>query len=89
MMDRKQRGSFKGHEIWNNVKRVMEEFESLVFQDLAKMPEMYLKYFQTNSPMLPVVNDVFENLVHRLLQIFIKSKIAEGTVAANKLTKVD
>ena len=66
----------------------MEEFESLVFQGLAKMSEMYLKYFQTNSPMLPVVSDMFENVVHRLLQIFIKSKIAEGAVAANELTKL-
>ena len=39
--------------------------------------------------MLPFLSDVLENLVRRLLRIFIESKIVEDTVTAYDLTKID
>ena len=39
--------------------------------------------------MLPFLSDVLENLVHRLLRMFIKSKIVEDAVTAYNLTKID
>ena len=36
------------------------------------MLEVLLKDFQTDNPMLAFLSDVLENLVRRLLQIFIK-----------------
>ena len=53
------------------------------------MLEVFLKIFQTDNPMLPFLSDVLENLVHRLLRIFIKSKIVEDAVTAYNLTKID
>ena len=39
--------------------------------------------------MLPFLSDVLENLVHRLLRMFIKSRIVEDAVTAYNLTKID
>ena len=39
--------------------------------------------------MLPFLCDVLENLVRRLLRMFIKSKIVEDTVIAYDLTNID
>ena len=39
--------------------------------------------------MLPFLSDVLENLVHRLLRMFIKSKIVEDAMTAYDLTKID
>ena len=50
------------------------------FQDLANILEVFLKDLQTDNPMLPFLSDVLENLVHRLLRMFIKSKIVKGAV---------
>ena len=38
--------------------------------------------------MLPFLSDMLENLVHRLLQMFTKSKIVEDAVTAYDLTKI-
>ena len=53
------------------------------------MLEVFLKYLQTNNPMLPFLNDVLENLVRRLLRMFIKLKIVEDAVTAENLPEVD
>ena len=53
------------------------------------MLEVFLKNFQTDNPMLPFLSDVLENLVHRLLRMFIKSRIVEDAVTAYNLTKID
>ena len=86
-------------EIWDNVKRVMEELESLgwskmpknksyetllqhykdpsvvikfhFFEDLANMLDIFLKDFKIDNPMFAFLKDVLENLVRRLLQMFI------------------
>ena len=52
------------------------------------MLEIFLKDSQTDSPMLPFLSDMLENLVHRLLQMFTKSKIVEDAVTAYDLTKI-
>ena len=39
--------------------------------------------------MLPFLSDVLENLVRRLLRMFIKSKIVEDAATAYDLTKID
>ena len=59
------------------------------FQDLANMLEVFLKDFQTDNPMLPFLSDVLENLLRRLLRMFIKSKIVEDVVTGYDLTKID
>ena len=53
------------------------------------MLEVFLKIFHTDNPMLPFLSDVLENLVHRLLRMFIKSRIVEDAVTAYNLTKID
>ena len=53
------------------------------------MLEVFLKYPQTDNPMLPFLNDVLENLVRRLLRMFIKLKIVEDAVTAENLPEVD
>ena len=66
---------------------VVIEFQFL--QDLAVMLEGFLKYFQTDNPMLPFLSDMLESLVRRLLRMLIKSKIVEVAVTAYNLTKID
>ena len=53
------------------------------------MLEVFLKIFHTDNPMLPFLSDVLENLVHRLLRMFIKSRTVEDAVTAYNLTKID
>ena len=53
------------------------------------MLEISFKILQTDNPMLPFLSDVLENVMCRLLRMFIKSKIVKDAVTAYNLTKFD
>ena len=60
-----------------------------LFQDLANMPEVLLKDFQRDSPLLPFLSNALEDLLCRLPRMFLKSKLVEDAVTAYDLTKID
>ena len=53
------------------------------------MTEVFLEGFQTDNLLLPFISGVLENLLRRLLRMFIESKIVEDAVNVYDLTKID
>ena len=53
------------------------------------MTEVFLEGFQTDNLLLPFIGGVLENLLRRLLRMFIESKIVEDAVTVYDLTKID
>jgi hypothetical protein len=59
------------------------------FVDVASMMSSYLKQFQTDIPMMPFVSEILENLIRRLMKIFIRKAIIDEADSAYSLIKID
>ena len=59
------------------------------FVDVASMMSSYLKQFQTDNPMMPFISEVLENLIRRLLKIFIRKVVIDEVDSAYSLIKID
>ena len=57
------------------------------FKDLASFLETFLKEFRTDQPMLPFLSDVMENIMRRLMKMFLQRKIK--TVTPYQLINMD
>ena len=47
------------------------------FKDTADHLQTFLKNFQTDAPMVPLMSDTLETLVRRFLKMFIKNTIVD------------
>ena len=59
------------------------------FVDVASMLSSYLNQFQTDNPMMPFVSKILENLIRRLLKIFIRKAVIDEADSAYSLIKID
>ena len=59
------------------------------FKDIADHLQAFLKGFQTDVPMVPLMSDTLETLVRRILKMFIKNTIADDTGTPYQLIKIN
>lgn len=59
------------------------------FVDVASMMSSYLKQFQTDNPMIKFVSEILENIIHRLMKIFIRKTVIDEADSAYSLIKID
>jgi hypothetical protein len=59
------------------------------FRDVALRLKNYLVPFQTDSPMLPFLNDTLEGMLRKLLSVFIRKEVLDSASTSYKLIKLD
>ena len=59
------------------------------FVDVTSMISSYLKQFQTDNLMMPFVSEILENLIRRLMKIFIWKAVIDETDSTYSLIKID
>ena len=59
------------------------------FEDIAKTLNSFLVLYQTNKPMVPVLEDSLETLPWSLCGKFIRKDVLESAKAASLLIKLD
>lgn len=69
----------------HNDKTVPIKFQ--LFKDIGLILQSFLKVFQTDQPMIPFLSDVLENMIRRLMKMFIQSDIVNDATTPRQLMK--
>ena len=59
------------------------------FQNIADHLQTFLKGFQTDAAMVPIMSDTLETLVRRFLKMFIKNVIVDYASTPYELIKIN